>query len=682
VNLTDLGLAILHPVLFGKHLATRARTSPPPSDDFWYRTPAQPTQAGVDVNEYNSLGNSAVFNAIVIIAQTIGSLPLHLFRRNGENKGTLATDHPLYDVLHSQANPFMSAMAARETAGNHMVSWGNSYQEKVRDGAGRIRELWPMTPNRVKVEVQAGQPVYVITINNQEIRLTRDQVLHIPGLGFDGLMGYSVLKMARESIAMGLATEQFGARFFGEGTHPSAVVEHPQALGQETHDRLKDSLANAYSGLGKSHRLLILEEGMVMKPISVPPEDAQFLQTREFNVVEIARWFNLNPYKLKDLSRATFSNIEHAAIDHVVDSIRPWLERIEQNYDYQLLTPADRAAGLYTKHSVEGLLRGDSVSRADFYMKLFGIGAISPNEIRALEDLNPYDGGDQYFVPLNYQTVEMAVAPPEPIPVQLQPGDEEPEEDEDRQRLIEHQQYFLESEERTVAGRDRTQRMFAPVILQAARQIVSKETIQVKRQVNKLLKQRQNVEMAAWLDTFYQAQPAEIKTAIGPAFRSFAEAIQAQAALEVGAEVGLTPKLEQWIAGYIDDYAVRHSASSHGQLAKLLQAEGGELEDLETRVDEWHQTRPEKIAANEGVRLSNAMAATVFWGAGFVTVWRIRGPSTCPYCTSLNGKRVSSGGTFQEPGNIILKGQVPMKIRTLVNNPPLHAACDCYVSPG
>ncbi|MCJ7564808.1 MAG: phage portal protein [Candidatus Aminicenantes bacterium] len=368
--------------------------------------------SGENVTESTALTYSAVYNAVSLISGTIGALPLHLMQRKGQKK-RIADDRILYRVMQSQWNPYMTAMAGRETMMAHVLTWGNGYAEKVWNGYGEIMELWPITPNRVRPVIEAGELVYKIKMDREaDIILPRDKVLHVPGLGFDGFMGYSVIAMARKSIGLSMALETFGALFFGNGTNPGMVVSHPGKLSPVAHDNLKGSLTTAAGGLGKSHRLLLLEEGMKVEKYGIPPDDCQFLESRGFQIPEVARWFNLPPHKLKDLTRSSFSNIESEQISYLTDSILPWLVRLEANFNMQLLTASDKELSgrgrLYFKHSVEGLLRGDAASRGSFYSQMFNIGALSINEIRAFEDLDPVEGGDIHLVPLNMTSLENA----------------------------------------------------------------------------------------------------------------------------------------------------------------------------------------------------------------------------------------------------------------------------------
>jgi HK97 family phage portal protein len=260
---------------------------------------------GEVVNEDTALTYSAVWNAVTLISGTIASLPLHLMVQRGEKK-RIADNHATYLTLHDAANPYMISKVFRETLMAHVLTWGNGFAEKVKNRAGEVVQLWPIAPDKVTPMWDGGQIIYRIRVDNQDKYFTRDKILHIAGLGYDGLMGYSVVSMARKSIALGMAMETFGSNYFGHGTHPGVIVSHPGQLGKDSYENLKKNLTEAYSGLGQSHRLMLLEDGLKLESVTIPPEDSQFLQSRQFQVPEIARWFNLPPHKLKDLSRSSF----------------------------------------------------------------------------------------------------------------------------------------------------------------------------------------------------------------------------------------------------------------------------------------------------------------------------------------------------------------------------------------
>ena len=373
------------------------------------------TPAGENVNEHTALSYSAVFNAISLISGTVGALPLHLVRRQGKTTSH-AIDNSLYDLLHTTPNPYMTAMTFRECMMAHMLAWGNGYAEIVRNGKGETVALWPITPDRISPRMEDGVMYYEITVDGERKVLPRERILHIPGLGFDGYVGYSVVQMARNSIGLGKAMERFGSNYFGQGTHPGIIVSHPGKLSETAHKNIENSLSSTYSGLGKSHRLMLVEDGMRLEKIGIPPNDSQFLESRQFQIPEVARWFNLPPHKLKDLTKSSFSNIESEQISFVVDSLLPWGIRLEQAYNMQLLSKDERSRGLYFKHIFEGLLRGNSKDRAEFYKAMFNIGAITINEIREKEDLDPVEGGNVHLVPLNMTTLDKAGQAKEELP--------------------------------------------------------------------------------------------------------------------------------------------------------------------------------------------------------------------------------------------------------------------------
>ena len=359
--------------------------------------------SGETVTESTALTYSAVYNAISLISGTVGSLPLHLMQKEDKSK-RIVDDKSLYRVMHDQWNPYMAAMTGREVMMGHILGWGNGYAEKVKNGMGEIVALWPISPNRVTPKMEGGELVYEIKIDGvSDMTLSRDQILHIPGLGFDGFIGYSVIAMARKSIGLGMALETFGSLYFGQGTHPGIIISHPTKLGTDAHANLKKALTDTYSGLGQSHRLMLLEEAMEPHFPTIKPEDSQFLQTRQFQIPEVARWFNLPPHKLKDLTKSSFNNIESEQISFVTDSILPWLIRLEQNYWMQLLMPREQKEKLYFKHNVAGLLRGSAKERAEYYKIMVGSTIYTPNECRELEDMdpNPNPLADELFVMVN-----------------------------------------------------------------------------------------------------------------------------------------------------------------------------------------------------------------------------------------------------------------------------------------
>lgn len=399
------------------------------ADDRWYAPHlGLETNAGARVDQNTALNIPAVWACIRIIAESIGSLPLHLYTRQGRGKNR-ATNHPLYLLLHDRPNPEMTAMSFRETLAAHVLSWGNAYAEKEMDQIGRVKALWPIGPDRVEPRrnKNTGEIFYKVRVENSGMTedIPRDQMLHIPGLSYNGLVGYSPITKMREAIGLALATEEFGARFFGAGTHPGLIVSHPGKLGEIAHKNLRESLSTKYAGLGKAHRLLLLEEAMKVEKIGVNPEEAQFLVTRRFQLAEIARMYRVPMHMLADVEKgASYASIEQMSLDFVIHTLRPWMVRFEQAYNNQLfLTDLERRR-YFWEHLVDGLLRGDLASRYEAYTKARNWGWLSANDIREIENMNPLaakDGGDDYWIPANMMVAGESLPPPEP-PVPPEPS--------------------------------------------------------------------------------------------------------------------------------------------------------------------------------------------------------------------------------------------------------------------
>ncbi len=290
-----------------------------------------------------------------------------------------------------------------------LLLWGNAYAQIVRGKGGQVLELWPLSPAGMEIirDEKTKQLVYRHTEGVKTTEYKPEQIFHIPGLGFDGVKGLSPIAMAREAIGLALATEEFGARFFGNGARPGGILEHPGVV--KDPEKLRKSWEEVYKGLQNSHKIAVLEEGMKYHEIGIPPEDAQFLETRKFQLNEICRLFRVPPHLVGDLERATFSNIEHQSIDFVVHTIRPWLVRWEQAIIKDLLLPEERKL-YFPKFNVDGLLRGDFKTRMEGYAIGRQNGWYSANDIRELEDMNPIPeeaGGDLYLVNGNMLPVSL-----------------------------------------------------------------------------------------------------------------------------------------------------------------------------------------------------------------------------------------------------------------------------------
>jgi HK97 family phage portal protein len=373
------------------------------------------TASGVDVNERTALNYSAVFAATRLLAESVASLPRITYRRTANGGKERAENTPQYTLLHDAPNPEMSAFTFHETLQAHVVGWGNAYAEIERE-KDKItpRALWPLTPDVVRPSRADDGRLYYEVSDTAGVprKVLAENMIHVPGLGWDGLKGYPVLSMAREGIALGMVTEKFGASFFGNGAHVGGTLEHPGELSEPAQQNLRESWRRLYGGPNKAGAVAILEEGMKYTPFGVPPENAQFLQTRQFQIVEIARWFNIPPHLLRDLSNATFSNIEHQGLDFLIYTLRPWLIRWEQEYARKLFL-AEQRRTLFVEHMVDALLRADTKSRYEAYNLGRNGGWLSLNDILRAENQNPLkEGGDDRLMPVNMAVIGRAAARP------------------------------------------------------------------------------------------------------------------------------------------------------------------------------------------------------------------------------------------------------------------------------
>ncbi len=366
------------------------------------------TTSGKPVNERTAMQTTAVYACVRILAEAIASLPLHVYEYQDDGGKKLVHDHPLYYLLHDEPNPEMTSFVFRETLMSHLLIWGNAYAQIIRDGAGRVLGLYPLLPDKMEVQRDdRGNIYYVYSRNSDEnpmfkeygnIKLKAEDVLHIPGLGFDGLIGYSPIAMAKNAVGMTLACEEYGASFFANGANPGGVLEHPGVLKDPS--KVRESWNSVYRGVNNAHKIAVLEEGMKYQQIGIPPEEAQFLETRKFQINEIARLYRIPPHMVGDLDKSSFSNIEQQSLEFVKYTLDPWVIRWEQSLQRSLLLPGEKGK-YFIKLNVDGLLRGDYQSRMNGYAVGRQNGWFSANDIREMENMNPIpdeEGGNLYLV--------------------------------------------------------------------------------------------------------------------------------------------------------------------------------------------------------------------------------------------------------------------------------------------
>lgn len=366
-----------------------------------------PSTSGKLVNEFTAMQTTAVYACVRILAETLAALPLQMYCYTATGKERVY-NHPLYHLLHDEPNPEMTSFIFRETLMSHLLIWGNAYAQIIRDRLGRVQGLYPLRPDKISVcRDSQGKIFYLYTKTSDEnpnirpygqVALQKEEVLHIPGLGFDGLVGYSPIAMARNAVGMTMACEEYGASFFANGASPSGVLEHPGVLKDPS--KVRDSWNAVYQGSGNAHKVAVLEEGMKYQQIGIPPEEAQFLETRKFQLNEIARLYRIPPHMIGDLEKSSFNNIEQQSMEFVKYTLDPWVIRWEQAMQKALFLPEEKKQ-YFLKFNVNGLMRGDYESRMTGYSIGRQNGWLSANDIREMEDMNSVpdeEGGNLYLV--------------------------------------------------------------------------------------------------------------------------------------------------------------------------------------------------------------------------------------------------------------------------------------------
>lgn len=621
------------------------------------------TPAGVRVDEDTALHYGPFFAGVRLISEDAGSLPFPVYRRLDPRGKERVRDHRLHAVLNDAPNPMMSAQVFREVLTGHAITWGVGAAEIVRDGQGEVEALWPLRPDRLTVKL-VGQKrrslAYKYEDHNAGIVTTflPGEILAVHGFGWDGVRGYSAVEMARRSIGLGIVAEIFGSKFFGGDGRPSGVLTHPGVVSETAKENMRKSWAATHKGPDNAQRIAILEEGVTWQALGIPPGDAQFLETRRFEVVDMARWLRIQPHKLGELDRATWNNIESEQISYVSETLRIWLTRWESAAKLRLFTSFEREQGLFAEHVIEGLLRGDMKTRFEGYKAGREIGVYNADDIAEMENRNPLpDGrGQVYMVPLNWV----------PAPT--------PEADEPLRAVARRG--------RSVESRRRIARSFRPLLADADERMAKMERTEVTKLVRLHYGERRRGSLPAFtadVDDLYETQILD-KTVERwtPALVALAAEIGAEAAVEVGVDDPV--ELGAWVAAYVAVHSAYRIGSSKRQIIALATEHADDTDALIEAVrfflDSEVEVRPDQAARWESTQLANGAARETFMSAGVTRlVWVAVGDS-CPYCKRLDGKVVGVEQPFVSAGDI-LDGDdgatLPVEHNTF--SPPVHPGC-------
>jgi len=607
-------------------------------------------KTGIFVSEDNALQYSAVYACVRVIAETIASLPLFLYRRLERGKER-ATDHPHYKLLHLKPNPEITSFQFRETLQAHLLIWGNAFAEIEWGADGYIKNLWIISPNRVMVkrDIETDEIIYEVNLPKGGVaKLNKFQVLHLKGLSYNGLYGYSPISLAREVIGLGKAAEEYAERFYNNDASPGGVLKHKGQLSDKAYERLKRMWEERFMGIDKKHRIAILEEGLDWQSIGIPAKDAQFIETRKFQKTEIASIFRVPPHLIGDLERATFSNIEHQSIEFVIHCIRPWCVRWEQELNTSLLLPSEQD-DYFFEFLLEGLLRGDVESRYRAYAIGRQWGWLSANDIRELENMNPLpDGkGDIYLVPLN-----------------MTEAWGKPSETKSEKREMKKYDY------------EKIFRNFKPVIKASVERIIKREEADIMRFVNK---ENEKVRIEKFLDDFYLSHSEYILKTSLPSFLTYSNSINDFAKDFVNGNNDFD--IENFVKDFIDTWSTEHNFYSLKQLREKLNKSQDLKTEFQNLFNEWRTKRVEKITNHLLTRLFNAISLESYKVNGVRYKKWVAGKNESPFCKELDGKILKIDDEFYRKGTEIIKEGKKVKLYRDIKHPPIVKNCFCVIEP-
>lgn len=694
--------------------------------------------SGVSVTNTTALNISAVYSAVRLASETIGTVPVQAFRKNGDTREKI--NHPVAELFSGMANPDMPGHILREVLQGHLELRGKAFAEIVHDVNGLPGQLWPLNPDDIVIKRNSQNELeYHHTPSGKT--LPDWKVLHLRGFGSDGVNGYSVVSLGRESLGLTTAAEQFGGRYFGEGTNVGGFIRLPEGkkgLSDEAFERLKAQMNQKYKGLQKSHGLIILENGAEFQKIGLSPEDSQFLETRKFQVTEIARWFRLPPHLIGDLERATFSNIEHQGMESVRHSWLPRVTRWEAEIKNKLLANPHREKDIYIRFNLDGLLRGDVKTRYDAYHLALTDGWMNSDEVRGKEDMpqQPDGQGKLFLVPLNM--VDKSTLVEEPAGdgidgatvdnpdagvqlngaqvaaateiVTLVVNGELPRDAGIGQlqvlfNLTQPQaeqvmgsagtESFQKVEEEPArSGKPYELRAGQADILSQRRKIGESYRGKIRKAAEALvtgeIKMIRSLMAANEEDhTLREAFLSELKNhkktyeqKMGPVLSAYASDLYPVARDEVGSEVDGDAEYESFTADYVAGYGSRHLSRTRKQVLAIIgDPDQDTREALDTRLTEWDAKRAKKIEEEETTRGRSAFVKAAFMAFGVTKLRSIAHGESCPFCNSINGKVIEINSLFFTEGESIEPegAQSAMTFSSNIGHPPYHGGCDCDI---
>ena len=667
----------------------RSRVEPISQEDLAKYLSGEDTWTGVDVDRYTALGLPIVWACVRVLAETLASLPIILYKRIEGGKER-AEEHPLYPILHVQPNPDQTSFIFKEQLQGHLGIFGNAYAQIVRDGRGYVKELWPLDPSRVTPDRSNGVLKFIYKEKEKavDVILARENVLYIPGLSFDGIRGYAPLEINRQTLGLALAAKRYSAEFFANDATPSLALLTPGKLTDDAQKRMARSWREAHGKWGKKHTPAVLEQGTDVKQLSLDPDKVQLIEIQKFLTREVCRFYRMQPHLVQDLENATFTNIEQQSLEFVIHTMRPWLIRWEQAITTQLLSERDRKE-YFAEFLIDALLRGDIVARSTAYRTMMEIGVLNADEVREMENRNSREGGDTYYAPQNWQATsgsgleqqqEKDALAREQMQAQMDAKAQAAPAQEPAQRSM------MPPENRAVrsaGSRRKLANAFDGLIKDTVSRIVRKEQRDIRVAVSDYVSKRDLGDLNLWFDKYYTNLPEYIRRQITPVYQTFSNAVKKEIAEEIGISDEATEDDEKYVRSMADTFIKIYTGTSRGNLDASIKAAinaGAPLDEaIEERLMEWEKTRAEKVARKEKVGVSNAVARNLYALAGITTLtWMATGGDPCPYCKQMDGNTVDIKQPFAYNGEELPEDR-GMSISRNMSHPPLHGGCECQI---
>jgi len=613
--------------------------------------------SGETVTPDIALQVSAVYACVRVLAESVGQLPVGVYQKNPDGSKDSLTNSNLYEKLHWQPNDFQTSQEFREMMTAHVALRGNGYAFANFSG-DKLLELLPFHPDNVEVEQNPDWSLeYNVTMAGGTVKtIPSGNMFHLRGMTLNGYTGLSPIAYHRNTIGLSLATEKHGAKLFKNGARPGGVLSSPNRLTDISAARIARSWKKAHGG-ENTGGTAVLEEGMKYESVGMSNEDAQYLETRKFQVEEIARIFRVPTVLLYTSDKtSTYASAEQFFLSFTRFTLLPWVIRWEQTIRRDLIAGPDQKGGVFVKLNLDGMERGDIKARYEAYGTGIEKGIMSPNEARKKENMNPRDGGDDYLTPLN-----MAV-------------NGEPIKETDKQ-------VGVYQKKNSSTKRHQLRDGYADAFKKISKTIVKSDVARIRKAAKAHLNSKSITGFAAWLEEYKETAPANIEKAVLSLIKNYGEQIKGAALDDVGLPGSDVPEFEKFLEDHAGYFADAYTQDGAGQLKALLEGEDP-TEAIETRLTEWEDTRPDKMADKEVVLL-DGLASKFVWAAAGVTVlkWQNSGGDTCKFCKEMNGKTVGIKQNFMDAGSSLEAGGEKLKTWKSKAVPPLHKGCRCQIVP-